>query len=134
AGKLTGEGVIAAPIGNAKHKRSLLVVAREGRAAQTFYRALHHYREGNQTFSLLEVRPESARLDQIRVHLSWYGYPVVGDSVYGLTRQPEWADRLFLHLSVLEFPHPDTEAMIHVESELPPALRSVLTYMSHPRQ
>ena len=133
-GQLTGEDLIVAPIGNVKGTRQRLAVAREGRPARTFYRALRHYREEGQAYTLLEVRPETARLHQIRVHLSWCGYPVVGDRVYGSRRhQSILPDRLFLHLGVLDFPHPLTGEPLHVESALPEALQSILRFMARPK-
>jgi len=133
-GQLTGEDLIVAPIGNVKATRQRLAVAREGRPARTFYRALRHYREEGQAYTLLEVRPETARLHQIRVHLSWYGYPVVGDRVYGSRHhQSILPDRLFLHLGVLDFPHPVTGEPLHVESALPAALQSILRFMARPK-
>lgn len=129
-GRLTGAGEIDAPIGNLKHEREQLNVAREGRAARTLYRPVHHYRDEGRHYTLLEVQPESARLHQIRVHLAWYGYPVVGDKVYGSARQPEWVTRLYLHLSGLTLPHPDTGAALELDSPMPADIYGVLHFMA----
>ncbi len=133
-GRLTGEGVIDQPIGNAKRGSRQMAVSREGRPARTRYWGQRHYREQGRSYSLLMVRPESARLHQIRVHLAWYGYPVVGDRRYGSRHQPILDDRLFIHLGVLEFPHPATGEWVRVESALPAELRSILRYMTRPRR
>ncbi len=133
-GRLTGEGVIDQPIGNAKRGSRKMAVSREGRPARTHYRGQRHYREQGRSYSLLMVRPESARLHQIRVHLAWCGYPVVGDRRYGSRRQPILDDRLFIHLGVLEFLHPATGEWVRVESALPAELRSILRYMTRPRR
>ena len=106
-GRLTGEYLIDQPIGNVKRARQRLAVAREGRPAQTHYRGQRHYKDQGRDYSLLEIQPKTSRLHQIRVHLSWYGFPLVGDRVYGSRHQPILSDRVFLHLSVLTFPHPD---------------------------
>jgi len=132
-GRLTGQDVIDQPIGNVKRARRRLAVAREGRPAQTGYRAQRHYVDEKRDYSLLEVRPQTARLHQIRVHLSWYGFPLVGDRVYGSRQQPLLPDRIFLHLSVLAFPHPLTGDVVRVESPLAPELRSVLRYLTRQR-
>ncbi|MBN1922664.1 MAG: RluA family pseudouridine synthase [Anaerolineae bacterium] len=129
-GRLTGAGEIEAPIGNLKHEREQLGVAREGRSACTHYRPVHHYRSEGRHYSLLEVEPESARLHQIRVHFAWYGYPVVGDKVYGSPRQPEWATRLYLHLSELTFQHPVTAEIMKLDSPLPADIYGVLHFMA----
>ncbi|NBD36085.1 MAG: hypothetical protein GVY30_08805 [Chloroflexi bacterium] len=72
-------------------------------------------------------------MHQIRVHLSWYGFPIVGDRLYGSRRQTLLSDRLFMHLSVLEFKHPVSGKTIRVESELPRSLSSILEFMSRPK-
>lgn len=129
-GCLTGQEVIDQPIGNVKRARRRLAVAREGRPARTAYRGQQHYIDGNRDYSLLEVQPQTARLHQIRVHLSWYGFPLVGDRVYGSRQQPLLPDRIFLHLSVVTFPHPITGDLVRVESALAPELYSVLRYLT----
>ncbi|MEJ5312370.1 MAG: pseudouridine synthase [Anaerolineae bacterium] len=133
-GRLTGQDVIDQPIGNVKRTRQRLAVAREGRPARTAYRGQRHYKDDKRDYSLLEVRPLTSRLHQIRVHFSWYGYPLVGDRVYGSRQQPLLPDRIFLHLSVLAFPHPRTGDVVRVESPLAPELRSVLRYLARPKE
>jgi len=132
-GRLTGQEVIDQPIGNVKRARQRLAVAREGRPARTAYRGQQHYKDEKRDYSLLEVQPQTSRLHQIRVHLSWYGFPLVGDRVYGSRQQPLLPDRIFLHLSVLTFPHPVTGELVRVESPLAPELYSVLRYLTRPK-
>lgn len=129
-GRLTGQDVIDQPIGNVKRARQRLAVAREGRPARTAYRGQQHYKDEKRDYSLLEVQLQTARLHQIRVHLSWYGFPLVGDRVYGSRRQPLLPDRIFLHLSVVTFPHPITRDLVRVESPLAPELHYVLRYLT----
>lgn len=132
-GRLRGAEVIDQPIGNARHDRGRLMVAREGRPAQTGYRAQRHYRDGAREYSLVEVCPETSRMHQIRVHLAWYGYPLVGDRLYGSRQQSLLSDRIFLHLGVLEFPHPVNATAVRVESPLPPELAAILRYLTRPK-
>ncbi|MGC9357285.1 MAG: RluA family pseudouridine synthase [Anaerolineae bacterium] len=132
-GLLEGKDTIVAPIGNVKNtRRRRLKVAREGRPSRTHYRVLRTYRSGNRHYSLLDVQPESARLHQMRVHLSWLGHPVVGDTIYGSSRQPLLRGRLFMHLGRLSFVHPVTEEKIRIDSELPAELHSILQYLARP--
>ena len=75
--------------------------------------------------ALLEIRLETGRTHQIRVHLAAVGLPVAGDRVYG--RPAELGlERQFLHAARLAFPHPFKEERIDVESELPPDLTAAL--------
>jgi 23S rRNA pseudouridine1911/1915/1917 synthase len=134
-GHLDGEHTIDEPIGNAKHQRSRLRVSRTGKPAETYVRAQRHYRMGEDAFTLVYVRPDSARLHQIRVHLAWYGFPVVGDYKYGArARNVLTTDRIFLHLSVVEFPHPSIDdEFVHVESALPTELQSAIGFLRRPK-
>jgi 23S rRNA pseudouridine1911/1915/1917 synthase len=70
--------------------------------------AVTHYRtiESNGKYSLLEIRLETGRKNQIRTHLAEAGHPVVGDRMYGSTVNP--LGRLGLHAKVLGFAHPGT--------------------------
>lgn len=73
--------------------------------ARTLYRTLASTPEA----ALLELRPQTGRMHQIRVHLASIGRPIVGDPRYGgaLVVDGHPAPRLMLHAAVLEFPHPD---------------------------
>jgi len=74
--------------------------------------------------ALLDVRLETGRTHQIRVHLAAIGLPVIGDRVYGVP-EPELS-RQFLHAWRLAFPHPLTGEPVEVESPLPPELQAAL--------
>lgn len=132
-GKLQGEHLIDEPIGNLSHTRRRLAVTRTGRPVRTRVRSHEHYRDRGRYYTLLEVQPERARLHQIRVHLSWYGFPVVGDRIYGHRYQSMLPDRLFLHLSSALLQHPLTGEKVQLVSPLPPELASILTYMRRPK-
>jgi len=75
-------------------------------------------------YTLLEVRPETGRTHQIRVHLAAIGYPVVGDATYGV--KSAHLSRQFLHASRLGFKLPATGEYIEFTSELPPDLVQAL--------
>jgi 23S rRNA pseudouridine1911/1915/1917 synthase len=89
-------------------------------------RAITHYKviSARAKCSLLEVRLETGRKHQIRVHLAGLGCPVIGDATYGAKSDP--AGRLGLHAWRLAFDHPVRRAPVEVESELPEELRRVV--------
>ncbi|MFA5308566.1 MAG: RluA family pseudouridine synthase [Dehalococcoidales bacterium] len=120
-GKLTPEqGVIEADIGRDPHHRQRMAVVSSGRDARTDYRVIRYC--GN--YTLLEIKPETGRTHQIRVHLAAIGFPVVGDAEYGY-KSPHLA-RQFLHAHKLRFKLPATGAFVEFESPLPPDLEKAL--------
>lgn len=90
--------------------------------------AVSHVRVVEQVggFGLVEVRLETGRTHQIRVHLEAVGHPVVGDPVYGRRGENFGLARQFLHAAELTFPHPETDEIISVSSPLPPDLQAAL--------
>ena len=116
------EGVIDAPVGRNKQQRKKMAVVRQGREARTTYRAIETFPD----HTLLEVQPHTGRTHQVRVHLAWLGYPVVGDAVYGRRRQRLLRDRHFLHAARLCFTHPATGEGMTLEAPLPPKLGAIL--------
>jgi 23S rRNA pseudouridine1911/1915/1917 synthase len=80
--------------------------------------------------TLLDVRLETGRTHQIRVHLAAVDLPVAGDSVYGRPRELD-LERQFLHAGRLVFPHPFTEERVDAESPLPPDLTAALERARH---
>jgi len=116
------DGVIEAPIGrDPRNRKRMAVVAQgEGREARTDYHVLKHIGD----YTLLEVRPETGRTHQIRVHLSAIGYPVFGDRVYGA--RSERLPRLFLHACRLGFRLPSSGEYREFTSNLPPDLERAL--------
>jgi len=75
--------------------------------------------------TLLDVKLETGRTHQIRVHLAAVDLPVAGDTVYGRPRELG-LERQFLHAGRLAFPHPFTRERVELESPLPPDLESAL--------
>jgi 23S rRNA pseudouridine1911/1915/1917 synthase len=87
-------------------------------------------------FTLVEVRIETGRTHQIRVHLQSLGHPVVGDTLYGAPHvigKEEHAlslDRNFLHAARLAFTHPQSQKNMQIEAPLAPELKSFLAVIS----
>jgi 23S rRNA pseudouridine1911/1915/1917 synthase len=120
-GHLTpGEGVIEAPIGRDPRNRKRMAVVAEGKEARTQYYVIKHVGD----YTLVEVRPETGRTHQIRVHLPAIGYPVVGDPVYGV-KSPRLS-RPFLHACRLGFKLPSSGEYVEFTSNLPPDLEQAL--------
>jgi 23S rRNA pseudouridine1911/1915/1917 synthase len=120
-GHLTPEnGIIEASIGRDPRNRKRMAVVAEGREARTQYQVIRYI--GN--YTLLEVRPETGRTHQIRVHLSAIGFPVVGDTTYGV--KSAYLSRQFIHASRLGFKLPPSGEYVEFKSELPTDLAQAL--------
>lgn len=103
------EGTIDVPIGRVAGGK--IKASEVGREAITGYKVL----ERKNGFTYIELYPKTGRTNQLRVHLSWLGYPVLGDWLYkGAT-----ADRLMLHARRIEFNHPLTGKALKFEAPVP---------------
>jgi 23S rRNA pseudouridine1911/1915/1917 synthase len=126
------EGIVDKPIGRDPHDRTRMAVRRlgQGRRAVTHYRVLERFTE----FTFLEVRLQTGRTHQIRVHLADLGYPIAGDPTYGGRRRrelPVAIDGLALHATALAFIHPATGQPVEFASALPPRLERLLSHLRH---
>ena len=106
----------------------------DGRTAVSHIHVLERLNTPFGPFTLVEVKIETGRTHQIRVHLQSLGHPVVGDFLYGaphVVRELKGdrtleLDRNFLHAAHLEFTHPRTDEEISVEAPLAPELTAFL--------
>ena len=114
-------GRIEAPIGRDRHDPT-----RHSLESDTPREAVTHFEVERllAKHALLDVRLETGRTHQIRVHLAAIGLPVVGDPVYGVP--DERLKRQFLHAWRLAFPHPIGGEPVEVESPFPPELQAAL--------
>ena len=117
-------GVIDAPIGrDPKNRQKMAVVHKNARNAITNYRVLKRF-DG---YTYLELKLETGRTHQIRVHLSFIGHPVAGDPKYGPSRPHFGLKGQFLHAAVLGFKHPRTGVYLQFEAPLPGELEAILS-------
>jgi 23S rRNA pseudouridine1911/1915/1917 synthase len=118
-------GTVEAPVGRHPTRRTMMAIVPGGRPAITHYAV----EAANEDFALLDVKLETGRTHQIRVHLAHLRHPVLGDRTYGGLN--EEARRLglgrpFLHAYRLAFPHPDDGRIVEVEEGLPDDLAGAL--------
>jgi len=126
------EGTVDAPIGRMDTDRKKMCVRADGRRAVTHYRVLEQY-DG---FAYVELRLETGRTHQIRVHMRSIGHPLLGDEVYGATKENTRLEKMLkgkdfwpgqiLHAKVLGFVHPVTGKYMKFDSELPAYFQTVL--------
>jgi 23S rRNA pseudouridine1911/1915/1917 synthase len=104
----------------------------DGRTAVTHYGVVRRLDTKFGKFTLLDIKIDTGRTHQIRVHMSAMGHPVVGDTTYGAPPQARGKSaaislsRNFLHSAELEFHHPRTGAPLALKADLPPQLRTFL--------
>ncbi len=100
-------GKLETMIGRNPNDRKKMAVLGTGKLAITNFEVI----DSNENFSLFRINLETGRTHQIRVHLSHFFFPILGDDVYG--RKDEY-DRQMLHAYKLEFTHPITSEKIEV--------------------
>lgn len=89
-----------------------------GQHAVTHFKVL----QANKSFTLLELKLETGRKNQIRVHMEEIGHPIVGDKKYGARVND--IGRLGLHAQVLAFVHPTTGETMRFETDMPKVFRT----------
>jgi 23S rRNA pseudouridine1911/1915/1917 synthase len=119
-------GRIDRPIGrHPRDRKRMSVESRSGRPSITQWRVLRRYPES--TTSELEIRPETGRTHQIRVHLAAAGLPLVGDIVYGRARgRDATLGRPALHAEHLGFEHPGSGERLRFAAPLPEDLLALV--------
>ena len=121
-GNITSDkGVIDAPIGRDKQDRKKMCVTLvNSKSAITHFKVLKRY----QGYTLINLKLETGRTHQIRVHMKYIGYPIYNDPVY--TNQKCTSFGQFLHSSSIDFIHPITNKHLHFEVPVPLEFQSFL--------
>lgn len=113
------EATINMPIGRSTSNRKKMAVTKSGKQAITHFKVIKRYKTHKQDYALLEVKIETGRTHQIRVHLSQIGYPIVGDSTYSNGKNEWGIEGQCLHAKSLKFKHPITGKEMYIEAKLP---------------
>ena len=111
------EASISMPIGRSDKDRKKMAVKKNGKGAITHFKVLERFPKHNCT--LLEIKIETGRTHQIRVHLSEIGYPIVGDTTYSNGKNKWNIEGQCLHAKSLDFKHPITGKAMHLDAPLP---------------
>jgi 23S rRNA pseudouridine1911/1915/1917 synthase len=109
------EGTVDAPLARMKNDRKKIGIDPAGRRAVTHYRVLERF--GKYTY--IECRLETGRTHQIRVHMSSIGHPLIGDPVYGPSKDHFHLNGQMLHAMTLGFIHPGSQEYVSYEAALP---------------
>ncbi len=132
------EGRIEGPIDRRAPGDYVRIVRPDGASAVTEYRVM----DTIGAFSRVEVKPQTGRTHQIRVHMRHIGCPIVGDKLYGFdcvqveggeSSKEEWGtgypiDRHALHAATLSFLHPEDSREVHYEAPMPADMQALLAY------
>lgn len=107
-------------------RKKMAVVKNGGKEAVTHYKVLKHFEK----YTYIECRLETGRTHQIRVHMAYLGYPLLGDMVYGSGKNcPYHLEGQTLHAKILGFQHPVTKEYIETNAPLPEYFTGLLAHM-----
>ena len=114
-------GLIDAPIGRSTKDRKKMAVIASGKKAITHFTVLKRYKNA----TLIELKLETGRTHQIRVHMAYIGHPVVNDNVYSKRKLIDNTGQC-LHAKTLGFIHPTTGKYMEFNSDLPECFKNIL--------
>ncbi len=121
------EATIDMPISRSLKDRKKMDVNKNGKNAITHFKVLKRYNK----YTLIEVKIDTGRTHQIRVHMSHIGYPIIGDGVYSNGKNEFGVEGQMLHAKSLDFKHPITGKQIHLEAPLPEYFQKVLDILDN---
>lgn len=116
------QGTVDAPIGrDAQDRKMYTVTERNSKHAVTHFQVIERFGD----YTLLELKLETGRTHQIRVHMKFIGHPLVGDPMYGRSKGLKMEGQA-LHAAVLGFVHPTTEQYVEFSAPLPQDIEDLL--------
>ncbi|MCX6783583.1 MAG: RluA family pseudouridine synthase [candidate division WWE3 bacterium] len=130
---------VNAPLARNLRNRFKYGIVEGGRTAITNFVVNKQWSRSANSYALLSAFPETGRTHQIRVHLAALNHPVLGDTLYGskvankeyakLLSKTQLQTRMFLHAAKIDFCHPVTGSVMHLESALPGELAEVISIL-----
>lgn len=126
------EGIVDCPIGrHPSERKKMAVTEKNSKRAVTHYRVLERF-PGH---SLIECKLETGRTHQIRVHMKYIGYPLLGDPLYGKgAKPPFFFEGQALHAKTIGFVHPVSGEYMEFSAEPPDDMQAVLAELRKSRE
>ena len=125
------EATINMPIGRSTKDRKKMAVTKNGKDAVTHFRVLNRYTTNKGSYTLLEIKIDTGRTHQIRVHMAEIGHPVIGDSMYSNGKNEFGVEGQCLHAKRLEFVHPITGKEMKLEAPLPEYFKKIVEQLEN---
>lgn len=116
------EATINMPIGRSTKDRKKMAVTKSGKNAVTHFKVLKRHNN----YTLLEVKIETGRTHQIRVHLAEIGFPIIGDGVYSNGKNEWGVEGQCLHAKSIKFRHPISQKEMLIEAPLPTYFQDII--------
>ncbi|WP_404987744.1 RluA family pseudouridine synthase [Clostridium culturomicium] len=115
------EGTIDRPIGRPTNETIKRAVLEDGQRSITHFKVIEEYKDS----ALVQLILETGRTHQIRVHLSYEGHPIYGESLYSEFNDEELINRQALHAFRLKLPHPRSGEILEFQCEMPEDMKKL---------
>ena len=124
------EGTVDAPLGRSPQDRKKMAIVPGGKRAVTHYKVLERFNG----YTYIELKLETGRTHQIRVHMTSLGHPLMGDPVYGTQKEPVKLNGQMLHAKTIGFISPSKGSYLSFDSELPEDFLKALSFLRSNKQ
>lgn len=118
-------GTVDAPLGRSTVDRKKMSICVDGKRAVTHYKVLERFKN----YTYIELKLETGRTHQIRVHMSSIGHPLMGDPLYMPQKEPVHCEGQILHAKSIGFISPSKGTYIEFDSNLPIYFEKCLRYL-----